>query len=162
MRGKNNKIYVFKSNSTGRWSFVFSCMLTILFLIVSFNFKEMPVLQLFVCVIGIKLGVYNSIDYLFSKTLIKQGNKLILKIGSLNFKLDACDSFLMIDKDDITNRLTITSYGLYIVRNKKGWSNRIFKNKIKLISNSRNYDIDQIMKEVSAIFQLKCINMRNV
>jgi hypothetical protein len=156
------KEFVFKSNKTGIWSFVFSCFLSCFIIIASLAYKDILLIMFFVVFVGLRLGVYNSIDYLFTKTLYEKNGKLVLKISVINFQISKEDSFLAIGKDDITTRLSITSHGLYIVRNNKIWWRRIIKNRIKLLPKGGKYNLEDIMEEVANKFGLNSIDLREI
>lgn len=154
--------YVFKSNSAGYWSVIFSSLVTIFFIFLSRVLEGYPLIQFIVILIGFKLGLYKSIDYLFSKKLVRNKDNFAIKIGLLSLGINTLDSFLIIEKDELSINNYAHSFGLYIVRNNKKWYNRLFKNRIKLLPMSNKYDIEEIMFDVSRKFNLRCIDMREV
>ena len=156
--------YIFKVNKAGVWNFIFSSLLTAFIVYASNVMREVFLLQFIVIIIGLKIGLYSNIDYLHSKQLIKTDKgKLLLKCFGLTFNLTSDSSFLIIDKDMISLRnYSKHSYCLYIVRNNKVWMSRIFKNRIKLITDSSMYDIDKIMVDVANDFGLRYIDMREL
>lgn len=156
--------YTFKVNSTGVWTFIFTCLPTAFLILTSFAFSEIIFLQIILIIIGLKIGFYSSIDYLFKKQLVKtEQGSLLLKSFGITFDITLDLSFLIIDEDMISlNNYSKKSYGLYIVRNNRFWINRLFKNRIKLITDSKNYNIVQIMETVANDFGLRYVDMRNV
>lgn len=104
-----------------------------------------------------KFFIYNILDFLFDKQIIKTDNNLFIKISKLRLAIDTERAYIEISKVDTPVTGFTKVKGIVLVRNNKKIKNRLFKNRIKLLAEGKNKNLEEFGEKLSSELGIKFV-----
>lgn len=102
------------------------------FIVISFSFSEILPISIIVIISSFKIFVYQTIELLFDKVIVKKSDSLYVKFVGISLPINIENSYLVFENTINLSTKRTKQSTLNIYRNEKGFLNRLFKNTIKL------------------------------
>lgn len=110
---------------------------------------------------AVRFSIYQMIDLWVNKTIFIEGDTVFIRCWGIKFKLSTERSFLVIENMLVLNPINAKHPTLNIYRNPSYFFGRLFKNKIKLYTITKD-NIEESKKEAQKISEMFGVVFKDV